>query len=225
MSKKIMVLLAAGLLVTAVACESELDGRTAAEVSEPEPIAETEEVQQEAVGTRTLAFNQETSRIEWLGAKVTGDHDGGFHKWTGTGEVDENQNLTRVEFVVDTTSIWSDNERLTGHLKNEDFFEVDTYPEARFTSRSITEGVAEGAEGTHTVRGDMTIKETTKTIAFPVTVKTDDDKIAVSSEFTLMRFDFGIEFTGRADDLIRDEVLMKLHFELPLEPVVLAEEG
>ena len=228
MSKKTIAIVLVGLLALAVACESELDGQTAAEVSEPTPmeeVAEAPEGAAEVVEVRTLAFNEETSKIEWLGAKVTGDHDGGFHKWSGMAEVDSENNLQKVEFTVDTTSIWSDNDRLTGHLKNEDFFEVETYPEAKFVSRSIEEGVAEGAEGTHTVRGDMTIKDATRTIAFPVTVETTEDLVSVQSAFTLKRFDFNIEYKGMADDLIRDEVLVKLHFELPLTAAVAAEEA
>jgi hypothetical protein len=71
----------------------------------------------------------------------------------------------------------------------------------------------------------MTIKDATRTIAFPVTVESSDDLVTIKSEFTLKRFDFNIEFKGRADDLIRDEVLMKLHFELPLTAAVAAEEA
>ena len=225
MKRVLALLLMAMLVTTAVACESELDGQTAAVVTEATPDeAEEEAAEEEAVESRTVAFNQETSKIEWLGAKVTGDHDGGFERWTGTAHLSADNTLEKVEFTVDTTSIWSDNERLTGHLKNQDFFEVDTYPEASFVSRSITEGVEiEGAEGTHTVTGDMTIKEETRRITFPVTVSTEGDVMTVVSNFTLMRFDFGINFRGAADDLIRDEVLMKLHFELPLDAQAMAD--
>lgn len=235
MSKKITVLLLAAFVLTAVACESEIDGKTAAEVSEPveeatpeeEATAEANAEAEAEVETRTLAFNPESSKIEWVGAKVTGDHNGGFNEWTGTATVDEENNLKSVEFVVDTTSIWSDNDQLTGHLKDADFFEVETYPEAKFVSRSIEEGVAEGAEGTHTVRGDMTIKDATRTIAFPVTAAVTDEAMTINSEFTIKRFDFNIEYKGMADDLIEDEVLMKLSFELPLTDegtAVVAEE-
>ncbi len=225
--KKTLALLLTALLVFVVGCESELDGQTAAQVSPPtpdEPEAAEEEEEDETVEVREIAFDSETSKIEWLGAKVTGDHDGGFHEWEGTAHVDHENNLKKVEFTVDTTSIWSDNDRLTAHLKNEDFFEVETYPEATFVSRSISEGVdMEGAEGTHTVTGDMTIKETTQRITFPVTVAVDDDAMKITSNFTLMRFDFGVDFKGAADDLIRDEVLLKLDFALPLEAAAVAD--
>jgi polyisoprenoid-binding protein YceI len=224
--KKPLAWLLMGLLVIAVACDSELDGQTAAQVSPPTPDGpetEADEIE-EPVELRELAFNQETSKIEWLASKVSLDHDGGFHGWEGMAQVDADNQVKAVEFTVDTTSIWSDNDRLTGHLKSEDFFEVETYPEATFVSRSISEGVEiEGAEGTHTVTGDMTIKETTQRITFPVTVVVEEDVMKITSNFTLMRFDFGMEYPGAADDLIRDEVLLKLHFELPLQVAAVAD--
>lgn len=228
MFKKTMVILLVSSLALTVACESELDGKTAATVHEATEATdesadkEAQEDQKEAY--RELAFNQETSKIEWLGAKVTGDHDGGFKEWHGMAKVNAENGLEKVKFTVDTTSLWSDNDRLTGHLKDPDFFDVEKYPEAKFLSSSIKEGVEGEAEGTHTVTGNMTIKDQTKTISFPVTAAVEDNLMKINSEFTLMRFDFGVDFKGQADDLIRDEVLMKLSFELPLDQEAVAEE-
>ncbi|WP_158542487.1 YceI family protein [Lujinxingia litoralis] len=224
-TKSWMILLVAALTL-AVACKSEIDGKAAAEVAEPTteeaaPAAE-ETAKEEQAELRELPFNTEASKIEWVGAKVTGDHTGGFEKWEGVGHVRGEQTLEKVAFTVDTTSIVSDDERLTGHLKNEDFFAVEKYPTAKFESTKIEEG-AEG-DATHTVTGNMTMLEATKQITFPVTVKVEEGTMVVDSEFTIKRFDFGIEYKGKADDLIRDEVLMKLHMELPLsEPAVAAE--
>ncbi len=228
MFKKTMVILLVSSLALTVACESELDGKTAATVHEAtEAVDESaeKEAEEEQEAYREVAFNKETSKIEWLGAKVTGDHDGGFKEWDGLAKVNAENGLEKVKFTVDTTSLWSDNDRLTGHLKNDDFFDVEKYPEAKFISSSIKEGVEGEAEGTHTVTGDMTIKDQTKTISFPVTAAVDDNLMKIDSEFTLMRFDFGVDFKGQADDLIRDEVLMKLSFELPLDEEAVAEEA
>lgn len=228
-TKTWMILLIAALTL-AVACESEIDGKAAAEVAEPttEEAAPAEEEaapaeEAEAKEVRELAFNTETSKIEWVGAKVTGDHTGGFETWEGVGHVSGDATLEKVAFTVDTTSIYSDNERLTGHLKSDDFFAVEKHPTATFESTEIVEG-AEG-DATHTVTGNMTMLGNTKEITFPVTASVDDNTLKVVSEFTIKRFDFGIEYKGKADDLIRDEVLMKLNMELPLTAEAVAEEA
>ncbi|RDV37021.1 YceI family protein [Bradymonadaceae bacterium TMQ3] len=225
-TKTWMILLIAALTL-AVACESEIDGKAAAEVAEPTaeeaaPAQEEAAPAEEAKEVRELAFNTEASKIEWVGAKVTGDHTGGFQKWEGVGHVSGDATLEKVAFTVDTTSITSDDERLTGHLMSEDFFAVEKYPTATFESTKIEEG-AEG-DATHTVTGTMTMLEATKQITFPVTVKVENGTMVVDSEFTIKRFDFGIEYKGKADDLIRDEVLMKLHMELPLSAEAVAAE-
>lgn len=211
--KKILFILLAMTLV--VACRSEIDGKPAAQVGEVQEPETTEKAEPEAPDTteRVVDIDVANSEIGWVGAKVTGDHTGGFNTWTGKATL-AGVNLKALEFTVDTTSIHSDNDRLTGHLKSEDFFEVETYPEAKFVSTAIAEGSEE--EGyTHTVTGNMTIKETTRSISFPARVTKDGDNIVAESEFTLMRFQFGIEFKGKADDLIRDEVLMKIKLTIP----------
>jgi len=223
MNTKTWMILLIAALTMAVACESEIDGKAAAEVAEPttEEAAPAEEAAEKAE-VRELAFSAETSKIEWVGAKVTGDHTGGFEKWEGVGHVSGENTLEKVAFTVDTTSIYSDNERLTGHLKSEDFFSVEAHPTATFESTKIEEG-AEG-EATHTVTGNMTMLGNTKQIAFPVTASVEGNTLKVASEFTIKRFDFGIEYKGQADDLIRDDVLMKLTMELPLSAEAVAAE-
>ena len=43
-----------------------------------------------------------------------------------------------------------------------------------------------------------------------VTIRVEDDRLVVKSEFSINRFDFMIEYKGRADDLIRNEVVIEL---------------
>ena len=52
--------------------------------------------------------------------------------------------------------------------------------------------------------------EVTKEISFPATVTMADGVLSATSEFALNRMDFGIAFTGKPDDLIREEVVMQL---------------
>lgn len=73
----------ASFALTLAACQSEIDDKTAATVSEPTPAAAATPEPSAAPGTE-VAVNRETSRIEFLGAKVTGDHTGGFTDFTGS---------------------------------------------------------------------------------------------------------------------------------------------
>jgi hypothetical protein len=47
-------------------------------------------------------------------------------------------------------------------------------------------------------------------VTFPATIAVDDSSVSVKSEFSINRKDFGIVYAGKADDLIRDDVVIKL---------------
>ena len=148
----------------------------------------------------------EGTEVGWVGSKVTGSHDGGFKTVTGMVTVpDENLEAAVVELTIDMKSIYSDNDKLTTHLKDEDFFAVDKFPESKFKSTKIEP--AEG--GDFTVTGDLTLHGVTKAISFPAKLSVEGDMLKTSAEFSINRKDFEIVYAGKPDDLIRDEVVIK----------------
>ncbi len=170
-----------------------------AEVSEAQPITEP------AAGGTALGFSQD-STITWIGSKVTGSHEGGFHVFDGQiNLVADDPTASSVSVTIDTNSLWSDDDRLTGHLKSPDFFEVATYPTATFTSTSI-EADGDG----YRVTGNLKLHGVEKSISFPAEIGVADGQVAVQASFAIKRFDFGIEYPGMKDDLIRDEVAITL---------------
>ena len=104
-------------------------------------------------------------------------------------------------------SITADSEKLTRHLKSADFFDVEKFPRGSFKSTSIKSGGEGGAS--HTVSGNLELRGETKHVSFPATI-TVADGVRVQAEFTINRNDFGINYAGMADDLINDDVLIKL---------------
>lgn len=225
MSKKIMLGLIACSMAFAMACKSEIDNKPEAQVNEPAEVAQQEDAEKVEKVEQTLVevpVKKEGSKIEWVGAKVTGDHTGGFNEWTGTATLNTDGELQKLQFEVDTTSIYSDNERLTGHLKSDDFFDVENHPKASFVATKVAEGSdVEGA--THTITGNMTLLGVTKELVIPATLKVEGNQWTGTSEFRFKRFDFGITYAGKADDLIKDEVAMKLQFVADLAPEATAE--
>jgi polyisoprenoid-binding protein YceI len=202
-----MPLVLAGTLAlfAGIACNNNpTKDKTKAEVSEaikePEPVP---------AGGSTYTFSQEGSKLEWVGAKVTGKHDGGFKTFTGTVRVPDGKiESGSVTVDIDTESVFSDAEKLTGHLKSPDFFDTAKFPKARFTSTSIKPGGEAGA--THTVTGNLNLHGVTKSITFPAKIQQSDGEVTVKAEFGINRKDFGILYAGKADDLIKDDVLIKL---------------
>lgn len=146
------------------------------------------------------------SKINFVGSKVTGSHDGGFHRFAGMIPVENGRVLVPAEIRIAMDSTWSDNDRLTAHLKNDDFFDVPNHPVTTFVITSVDPGVS----GKHTVTGNLTLRGVTKSISFPADIHIADDAMTVQAEFAINRKDFNVNYSGRADDLIRDNVVIKL---------------
>lgn len=146
------------------------------------------------------------STITYIGSKVTGSHDGGFKKFNGEFTVpDGKAEGSQGRVVIDLDSIWSDNDRLTNHLKSTDFFEVEKYPTSTFTLSQI-EKTSDG----YTVNGELDLHGVKKNISFPAQIEVNEQQVTLTSEFFIKRFDFKITYPGKANDLIRDEVVIKL---------------
>ncbi|WP_394845273.1 YceI family protein [Pendulispora brunnea] len=169
------------------------------------------EVQQATTGAATkLAFSStDGSVFSFVGAKVTGKQEGSFGKFSGTVDlIDGNPEKSKVDAEVDVGSLSTDAEGLTHHLKTPDFFDVAKFPTAHFTSTAIRAGGEKGA--THTITGNLELHGVTKSISFPATIKVTGEQLDADAEFAIDRKDFGIVYPGKSDDLIKDEVLLKL---------------
>ncbi len=127
--------------------------------------------------------------------------------------VDGDPTHSKVEFTIDTTSLYADSEKLTGHLKSADFFDVEAHPIASFESTSIA-----ATDDGYSVTGNLSLHGVTKQVVFPAAISVADDVVTADAEFSIQRFDFNIEYKGMADDLIRDDVLIKLHLVAKPEP-------
>jgi polyisoprenoid-binding protein YceI len=192
-------------LLFVTACENPAADKSKAEVTEAKPTNNAPA----AAGAETITLGPDTSAVEWTGSKVTGSHQGGFKAWTGKLDYTAGApEKSRLEITIDTASIWTDDEKLVGHLKSPDFFDVAKFPKATFVSTEIKAGGDKGAS--HTVVGNLTLHGVTKSISFPVTFKENGADITATSEFAINRKDFGIVYPGAPDDLIRDEVVLRL---------------
>ena len=167
-----------------------------------------------ATGT-ALPITPENSKIEFTGSKVTGKHDGGFKQFSGTIDLANNKpEDSKVSVEIDMNSLFTDAEDLTKHLKTADFFDVEKYPKSSFVSTKIVADAAKGANN-YTVTGDLEMHGTKKEVTFPATITVNDSAVEVKSEFAINRKDFQILYAGKADDLIRDDVVFRLDLKAP----------
>jgi len=165
-------------------------------------------------GAEMLLITPDNSKVEFVAAKVTRSHNGSFKQFNGTVDLVNNAvEQSRVTIDVDTASVVTDEDQLTGHLKTADFFDVAKFPKAIFVSTKIEPNTAAGA--THNVTGNFDLHGVKKSITFPATIQIAPEAVSVNAEFAINRKDFGILYPGKADDLIRDGVVIKLTLKVP----------
>ena|SRR5258708_3585992 len=122
--------------------------------------------------------------------------------------------MSRVSIFIQTNSVVTDEPDLTNHLQTPDFFDVAKYPKANFTSTKIE--AAGGAN--YNVTGNFDLHGVKKSIQFPAEITVAPDSVSVSAEFSINRQDFKLVYPGKADDLIRDGVVIKLTVKVPRKP-------
>ena len=115
-------------------------------------------------------INTENSRVEWVGKKLGGQHEGFINIKDGSLEL-KNDQLVGGSFTLDMKSITCTdledegyNKKLVGHLNSDDFFGVDQFPEATFEITTATKF----AESKASITGLLTIKGKSESITFDV---------------------------------------------------------
>lgn len=201
LNQSVMCVLALLLLA---GCENDPVG----DAAKTAPTAPVEEKVQPVAEQAAVQFeiNGENSSIEFVGAKITGKHEGKFTKPSGNlSLVDGDPTKSSVTVSIDMSSFSSDSEKLDEHLKSPDFFDVAKFPQTTFVSTSVAK-----KGDVYEITGNLDLHGIKKSITFPAQIEAGSDKLKISAEFGINRKDYGIVYPGKPDDLIKDEVLIKL---------------
>jgi len=165
-----------------------------------------------------------STTITWTGFKPTGQHEGTFKVSEGSLLVNNNT-LSGGSFTIDINSLNNldlandakQKAGLEGHLKSPDFFNAEKYPTAKFEITSVEPYVADSSsktkDATHLIKGNLTLKDSTKNIAFPAKVTVDANTVAAFADFNIDRTLWGMNYKGPnnpQDWVISKEVNIKL---------------
>ena len=127
---------------------------------------------------------------------VVSEVEGSFKKFAGTIEYSqENLSDAKVNFTVDVNSVDTDNEKRDGHLKSDDFFNAEKYPQMKFESTSFTP--VSGKK--YKMVGNLTIRDVTKPVTFDVTYNGSvtsggKSKAGFKATTTINRFDYNLKW-------------------------------
>lgn len=208
------VFMIAGIAMATVGCKNDKNSEDAKEVA----TANVEAME--------YAVDPTVSVIEWEGNKPTGTHTGTIQLKNGTFKANDSIIESGI-FVISMTSInvtdleGDEKNDLESHLKGTvegkegDFFNVNQFPEATFEVTGVNQ-----VNGQTMLQGNLTMKEETKNIEFPVTINQSEDAIELTSEpFTIDRTEWNVNygsksvFDGLGDEFINDDIILTLNLK------------
>ncbi|MDB4539526.1 YceI family protein [Saprospiraceae bacterium] len=142
----------------------------------------------------TAKLSPNNTRVEFVGTHEGPKPDpriGGFEKFSGDLVVNSGgESVKSLMLDFETGSMFTKlGNKLTTHLKSDDFLNVKKYPQAKFVSTQIGE---QSEDGMFEITGDFTLMGKTKEISFPARMKSTEDGVLLQSQFQIDRTDFGM---------------------------------
>ena len=172
-------------------------------------------------GGNKLPLDSAASSVHWVGKKVTGQHEGKVKVKSGH-VVFEGVALKAATIEIDMNTLtctdietpkW--NAKFIKHLKNDDFFSVNTHPTATF----VLNKSSAKENGTYSLQGDLTMKGQTHPISFKLKVAKTGSKFKATGTVKVDRTQWGIKYkSGKFFPSIGDKMIYD-NFELTLSLV------
>ena len=164
--------------------------------------------------TDNVRVDAKSSTVKWIGSKVASAHEGTINIQKGMLMIDHGT-LVGGQFSIDMNSIKNTDieseeysAKLEGHLKDEDFFNVEEFPTATIT---IIKAV-KGTENNYSIIANLTIKGITHPITFDANVNVNGINFLATAKIKIDRTKWGIEyksgnfFKDLGDNIILDEI-------------------
>jgi polyisoprenoid-binding protein YceI len=123
-----------------------------------------------------------------------------------------------VQSTIKVASLSTDNDRRDAHLKSDDFFNAEKYPEINFKSTSFEKL----SDTKYKITGDLTIRDVTKNVTFDVvlngTLKTTHGVLSAwKATTTINRFDYNLKWNKTIETgglIVGQDVIITLNLEL-----------
>lgn len=155
-----------------------------------------------------VKLNKEKSKIDFLGTKADGKHAGGFKDFSADAKVNwDSPDKSTLTIEIKTDSLWSDDAKLTDHLKNPDFFDVKKFGTIKFESTKIESGESAGK-----ITGKLTMLGKTGEITVPTKHEVSDGALIIKAVFNVTRSKWGMTYgLPKVNDDV--EITATLHFD------------
>lgn len=113
---------------------------------------------------------------------------------------------TLLDFTVDMHSASSSPAVVADIAMGDEFLDAAQYGQAIFSCRKL----GKTAAGGHQLLGELELHGVRRALAIPAELSIQRCQIAMSVEFAINRRDFGVESDGSLDDVVADEVVVRV---------------
>jgi polyisoprenoid-binding protein YceI len=151
------------------------------------------------------------SQINFVGESMLISAQGYFERWQGDFQIDRsNLENSAVTIVIDASSLNTRVEMRDNHLRSKDFLDVQTYPQIKFISRTISKV----DDKNYVIDGDLTLHGVSKAIKVPAAVVfLRDSDVRFKGELKINRWDYGINYAGKMNPI---EDMVPISFDMHL---------
>jgi polyisoprenoid-binding protein YceI len=123
-----------------------------------------------------------------------------------------------IESIIQVASISTDNDFRDKHLKSDDFFNAEKYPEIKFKSTQFEKL----SDNKYKITGDLTIRDVTRKVTFDAvlngTLKTNRGMLSAwKASTTINRFDYNLKWNKTLETgglMVGQDVTVTLNLEL-----------
>lgn len=179
--------------------------------------------EKKTTGDEDQNVDTKSSVVTWVGTKPTGKHDGTFQLKDGKLSVKDGK-VVGGTFTIDINSLEvkdltkdKGKEKLEGHLKDADFFEVKKFPTANFEITSV-KGYAKSkkddgdkdkkytlSDPNSLVTGNLELKGVKKSITFPAKITISESGVKAEAKFNIERTDWNLSYGS--DKSVKDKFI------------------
>lgn len=133
---------------------------------------------------------------------VVSEVDGSFKVYDGSiNTTTDDFSGAEIKFIVDVPSINTGNDKRDNHLKGDDFFNAEQYPQMTFKSKAFKKA----GKNKYKLVGDLTIRDITKEVTFDVTYggtiqgPWGNTKAGFKASTTIDRFDYNLKWDAATE--------------------------
>ncbi|MDH7447957.1 YceI family protein [Aquimarina sp. 2201CG14-23] len=164
------------------------------------------------IHSQNYKLDKKNSTLFWTGKAAFSSYSlkGSITLQQGTISITKST-ISSLHLIIDMKSIDHENNDLKNHLKNEDFFEVETYPEAAFSTKNATQ-----INNTNAIlNGVLTIKGKTNSENIPVTLEQTESGLILKFNYTINRTKYSVNhnspsiFKRMKENAIADEFILQ----------------